>query len=555
MLKESDELDLIIPDLLNAMNIDVLAGAQKGVRQDGVDVHGIGIDPDTGLKTNFLITIKRGDISRTVWDSGVQSVRQSLVEIIDVYVKQKIPKTHRKLPIKIILCFGGEMKQEVLPNWSGFTEDHPKFIFDEWSGDKLSGLIEKHLTDENLFFDEVKKYMRRNIVFLSDPDYNLNHYVEMLDNLLNSKLWLNKANKENEVLKALKIISLSLGMINQYSIEAGNLEHTINASELSLLRAWSFIIENKLHESKKILQRYYQLNQQYINYSAQYYTKMEKHYFCKDGMCKQSQDSITSSIVTFKQIGILATFGLEHLLFAHLRKDEQGQENAKIISNALVQVIDNNTISGSPCYDGQTIDICLAIYFLCLTGKFKEIKSWIRVLIHRFHFSYNILERHFPVSCDSLDMLIEFEFNDDHTKEKMADLSTLIPTLAYWCAILDFQEEYINILKLVEDLKETCLQLWFPGKGIKEYFYKKYAANEGGIAEAPLYLPETLDELKTRIKEFIEFSAKNESFETVWNDAPPALPLVASRQFRTPVVPFYWLRLINVDMNPEVTLD
>ena len=61
MLKESDELDLIVPNLLCSMDFDVLAGAQRGVRQDGVDIHAVGVDPETNERTNYLITIKRGN--------------------------------------------------------------------------------------------------------------------------------------------------------------------------------------------------------------------------------------------------------------------------------------------------------------------------------------------------------------------------------------------------------------------------------------------------------------------------------------------------------------
>ena len=157
MLKESDELDVIVPDLLNAMGIDVLAGAQKGVRQDGVDIHGVGIDPETGIKTNYLITVKKGNITRNIWSSDKQSVRQSLEEITDVYMTQKMSNEHKKLPSKIILCYGGEMRQEVQPNWTGFTNKYSDYTFEDWGGNRLSGLIETYLTDEHLFFEDVKK--------------------------------------------------------------------------------------------------------------------------------------------------------------------------------------------------------------------------------------------------------------------------------------------------------------------------------------------------------------------------------------------------------------
>ncbi len=46
MLKESGELDALLPDLLLSMGITPLSKAQVGVRQHGVDVAGVGPDPE-----------------------------------------------------------------------------------------------------------------------------------------------------------------------------------------------------------------------------------------------------------------------------------------------------------------------------------------------------------------------------------------------------------------------------------------------------------------------------------------------------------------------------
>ncbi len=54
LLKESNELDRLLPDLLLSMSIPPLSYAQPGVRQAGVDVVAIGKDPETGIKTLFL---------------------------------------------------------------------------------------------------------------------------------------------------------------------------------------------------------------------------------------------------------------------------------------------------------------------------------------------------------------------------------------------------------------------------------------------------------------------------------------------------------------------
>lgn len=76
-LKESKELDAILPDLLLVMNIRPITKPQIGVRQHGVDLAAVGKDPDDGITKVYLFAIKCGDIGRKEWDSSVQSVRQT----------------------------------------------------------------------------------------------------------------------------------------------------------------------------------------------------------------------------------------------------------------------------------------------------------------------------------------------------------------------------------------------------------------------------------------------------------------------------------------------
>jgi hypothetical protein len=189
MLKEDNELDAVVRDLVSSMGFDVISVPQKGTRQDGVDIHAVGIDPVDKIKKNFLITIKKGKIDRNIWDAPKQGVLASLHDIIYVYVKTKIGPSEKNLPIKIILCCGGELKQEVQSNWTGFQGKHTEFEFDLWNGSKLSGLIEEYLLDEKIFLEDVQKKMRRTLVVLPDPDYDLSHYKLLIENLLFNDNW------------------------------------------------------------------------------------------------------------------------------------------------------------------------------------------------------------------------------------------------------------------------------------------------------------------------------------------------------------------------------
>ena len=102
MLKESGELDALLPDLLLAMGIEPLSKAQVGVRQNGVDIAARGLDPDDDIDKLFLLTVKQGDLSRKNWDGGTaQALRPSLNEILDVYLNKYIDEEHQNLPKKI----------------------------------------------------------------------------------------------------------------------------------------------------------------------------------------------------------------------------------------------------------------------------------------------------------------------------------------------------------------------------------------------------------------------------------------------------------------------
>lgn len=550
MLKESDELEQIVIDLCTSLDLKIISAPQKGVRQDGVDVHAVGVDKSDNTKKNFLITIKRGDIDRTIWESGVQAVRPSLNEILDVYIPQRLGINEKKLPNKIILCCGGDIKQEVIANWNGYVETHSKsnISFETWNGSSLSLLIENYLLTENVFFEEVRRGMRRTLVVLSDTDYDLSHFKLMVQTLLFNDQWQKSKGKtlEKKALKALGTIPLCLGMIFEYSSEANNLKHPMMAAEYSLLRMWDFIQKHQYEKNKKILSIYYQVLNQFSDFGAKYFNKIEPYCSSKDALTIGCRDSITASIITFETIGLLSTMGLTQLLYGMARKDEQGIANAKILSSSICRLIENHGISSSPVFDDMTIDITLAICLLAFTGKVETLKKWLSEIVIRYQFAYVVMEKGFAIGTDSIDDLVDYDNNTGLSKEELAAVSTLLPTIAYWYAILDLKEEFQFLVNLVEEhLKKTNLQLWYPSKGIKAALYSKYVGNEFGIAEAPIYLPKTIEELRQRLRSFLKMAKSNENFESVWNDTPPGLPLIASRHFRTPVIPFFWLSFIE----------
>src|SRR5258706_14296587 len=93
-LRERQELDAILPDLLSELGFHVYSRPGIGTTQRGVDIAAVG--NDNGVKKVFLFSVKAGDLSRKEWNGGSQALRQSVEEILELYIPERIPAEYRK---------------------------------------------------------------------------------------------------------------------------------------------------------------------------------------------------------------------------------------------------------------------------------------------------------------------------------------------------------------------------------------------------------------------------------------------------------------------------
>src|SRR6266496_3325707 len=148
-LKERDDLDRLLPDLLLAMGFVPISKPQPGVRQHGVDLAVVGV-ADDGVEELRLFVIKGGNISRSNWDSGPQSVRK-----------------------RIVVAASGDMKQEVQINWDGYTKNHSNVaLFRLWGADQIAVRLEKYLLNENIFASEDRTHLRKALALAGEVDYD-----------------------------------------------------------------------------------------------------------------------------------------------------------------------------------------------------------------------------------------------------------------------------------------------------------------------------------------------------------------------------------------------
>lgn len=542
LLKELKELDQLLPDLLLAMDIEPISRTQSGVRQYGVDVAAVGIDED-GKKTLFLFTIKQGDIGRSGWDSREQSVRQSLDEIKDVYLTTHILPEHKSLKKKIIVCTGGELKQEVQLNWKGYVERNSiegEIEYDFWGGDKLSLLIEKYIFNEHLLPEKFRSQFRKTLSLLSDPDYDLSDYYNILDELLLKLNCKNSESTQKKIKKVLRTVHLSLNIIAAWVRSEDNLRPAIYAAERVVLNTWEFLRKNNLFEKQAIFSIFYEIYLTLFKLYAEYVKKIQKHCYVEDGLHINSQHYLLECLNVFEQLGIISLSGIAFIYQNFLEHNENLKTSASAILDTLKALIENHLSSRAPCYDNHTIEISLSLYLLYLFNERDFAKKWIEEIIDHISFAYFYMGKYFPIYTDSFDDLVSLNVSEQVPKEKMFEISTLIPILAQWCIVYDLKKTYQFINESSKKIFKNCtFQIWYPDNKTDKFLYTKNAAHNSGNVEAPILLDDGFDKMKKRIEEVQSNTINPDEISSI-KYGFPILPMIASRHFRTPMLPYYW---------------
>jgi len=552
-LKERNELDRLLPDLLVEMGYVPIARPQTGNRQFGVDIAARGISPETGQAELLLLVIKQKDIGRPEWDGSDQAVRPSLNEIFDVYLKSHVEAEDIGKPVRIAVVTNGELKQTIQASWSGYVNDQRnQALIEFWGLDTISTLIERHLLDEHIFHDEDRRDLRRALALAGDVEYDQRDLHRLMLRTLgltpDGKLDGAKKSKK-DLLKALRVVNFAAHAFASWALRDGDGRQGLRAIERALLWSWHRVRAFDVWESDKdMTQALGSVWQGYLTVGRHYFEKLQAHCYAEDGLLGYASDSAELSLVAFEQIGMLASIGLIHVLSTAGSDEERivQHQNADTVANALASLISNNGICNSPCFDRHSQDIVLGMMLLLLTGRVDTAKQWLQILVRNVDYAFKA-KRYVPIDSDSIDDLADIGgWHSGHTADKLMRTSWMMAVLAGWCAVLGLDELY-RVLRqgLAQDYPETCAQLWHPDGQIHEHLYFHAAHFSSGASEAPIRLPEDMAQWLAHMRAIVESEQGKVSLQTMGSKVVlPAIDLIACRHFGTPIAPAFWYQLV-----------
>ena len=546
-LRERDELDAMLPDLLAELGFTVFSRPAIGVPQHGVDVAAVGTDTD-GLRKVFLFTIKAGDIRRGDWSGPPQSVRPSLEEILDVYIPTRLPSEYADLEVLICICFGGDLHQSVDTQLQGFESRNTteRVSFRRWNGDVLAEFLMSGVLGPELLPADQRSSFRKSIAMLDEPNTSYAHFCTLVERLVSES-----GDDTRDKIRVARQVTICLWVLFAWSREANNLEAPYRASEFAMLHLWHLgakVFGTGGREAKDLeavvvgaINLYGRIAQSYT------FDRILPHVGVKFGI-SHAVASGSSLDVNLKLFDVLGRLALCGLWLSHAREmqsergDNDGVERTTTLIDRLVdgtvQLVMNNPALMTPVKDDHAIDINLSCLFLTSQNHRQFVGEWVKSIASAACYSVRAHSKYPCVLTDYRKLLAHPPDHSPDYLKRATNGSILYPTLAFWAISLGDESTVDAISSLLsEELDHCTVQLWYPGADTEENLYTNTQAH--GVALTGFAISGGGESLIEAVTSECERNPNFDSLSAIRLGQYP-LVLMACRHYRLPIPPNFW---------------
>lgn len=481
-LRERGELDVVLPDLLSQLGLNVFSRPGRGTTQRGVDVGAVGCLGEEGEKV-YLFSIKAGDLTRKDWggDSD-QSLRNSLNEIIDAYIPHRLPVEHRGKKVVICICFGGDVQEQIREQLKGFEERNTSetVSFEEWNGDKLAELIQSSFLREDLLPESCRSDLRKSLALLDEPEASYRHFARLIGALSGKE-----NEKDAERITSIRQISICLWVLFAWARDAKNMESAYLSAELALLHGWHALkiyVGKNGKTAQTVQDAFLSIFSAYQQICSEFHQANTLPHVAKRHAISSAIRASNSLDINLKLFDLVGRLGLEGIwtYWGAGRCGEGGEElrqqllqETREYASVIKELINNNPILLLPVKDDQAIDISIAMLLLATDANNRRyITSWLDEMIARAGFAYQV-HGHYPCTLDSYSELLEHPQSRDSTyRENVTQGSILYPLISLWAALEKEMGLYDKVAELKRESLEHCnFQYWYPDENSEEYFY------------------------------------------------------------------------------------
>lgn len=518
-LNEEIGLNELIPKLYLLNSYTIINNAQKGVRQNGVDI----LAEKNGCP--HLITIKQGNIKRENWNNDQTSLRQSLDDIIDAYIPNNLPKKYQGKKIDIDIVLNGYVEQSVQTSLTGYEKRYNNYFFNVLNIDNLTEMVYNSLLNENLFPLEDSSKLRKCLVLINEKDFNISIFNNLMNGLIDKIANISSLkNLQREIRK----IILIQNIICNWDCKSNVYINKIKSCETLLLLIVRKLF--KLNRSKKEIEFLF-------NSILQTYISVLDKYFNNALVLKNTYralpifDEFGHKVKLFQILGILSLYGL--ILLDKRNYKMESFEKIENIRNLIINLLNN--------YDGTLYipletncsEISLVLLFLYRCGDIESARNYAISLLDYQTVNYSKFKR-FPFPYDDY-----YEALTNKSSKNISFTSSLVIEILYeWLVLLKgFDKKYIDIDLCKETYKDISMQSWSYNEK-EEDEVMQGSKTTGCCFVMPKF--KNYKQYKKVLRQFIKgINYKNYISE---KKKIPYISLVASRLYRLPVNPYHYLK-------------
>jgi hypothetical protein len=544
-LKEREELDAILPDLLSELGFRVISRPQRGTTQYGVDVAAVGLDDD-GERKLFLFSIKQGDLTRADWDGTPQALRASLNQILDVYIPTRVPRQYASLKVVICLCVGGVIQEQVQADVRGFIQRHTsdQVSFAEWHGDVLAEHLLNGVLREEILPKAMRASFQKAVAMVDEPDVAYRHFVRLAAAIRDAGGQTLKTR-----LRAARQLYVCLWILYVWARDAGNIEAAYRASEFVLLNVWEILRPVGRSRSqdvaalRRVLEQAIQLHLAIASELLE--QKVFPHVGIRHGLSHTAHPQ-SSLDVNLSLFGLLGRIGMTGLWLHWLAGKATGEAKGLAVQAVAafcergLDLIDNNPALQLPITDDQATDVALFLLLWAASGLPPERPAqWLVMMVGRLDFTMRGGGR-YPACFTDYRALSEHprDRSDDYFKEATAG-STLIPVLMAWASVAAGPDPSIRLQALAADKLEHCtFQLWLPDAASETHLYLGDDSHGRALTGVPIAegAAAVLDTIAEACRSDTAFDALSANRADLW-----PIVLLACRHHRLPIPPQFWI--------------
>jgi hypothetical protein len=463
-LREREELDAIFPDLLAEHGFEVFSRPGRGGAQRGVDVGATRVE-ESG-RVVYLFTIKPGDLNRADWSGSTQAVRQSLEEILEAYIPNRLPDEYRSDPIVVCVVIGGAMNETVRELFTGFCRKHrsARIEFSEWNGERLAGMLMSGIHGETVIVKGLRSPLQKSIAMVDFPDVSERHFKVL------AELVSEAAGDDVGLVRASLQISVCAWMIYVWCRQSGNMESAIRASEISLATLWSLTCKAESSPVKaKMREAFARCVEMHIQVFDTYFgDRIRPAMGSEDWVARAvgSRSPVDASLIGHRLIGRCAIAGLWRLWLQDEGRSVAGLRDAATYLKDAMDIWEQNLALSLPIADFQSSSVG-SVMLLSARCKNEGLRltAMLEAMISRLGFALATRTRYPVVFSSYSDLAMHPRSKDDRYFERAGGASTLVPLVAMFCIARGLGAQLDMLFEtLAKQWPNVSLQVWMVDK-------------------------------------------------------------------------------------------